>query len=360
MARSYVENLISFISNMRIGESEEEQPVGPSLIKLKGGDECVNIHFNTALIPTKDDFTYTQEGGGMHQTVLFGFEYFNASGNSYDFGISAMYIEKGAVLGEVYVVDEDAFGIISLDGMLSLYADKGMVKILNAMIGSEMFQEGWSGSTLKDVATKLGWEDLAHMNNAILWEDGIEDVDYSGSWNGKFIGFTEDDYYQGGDDSSDSGEDSSDDSSGDEPLVLQPYEYGDRFTMPVSRMKVDTSKGDELGAYISGLNYSGFGYNTMIMCDYQGQSIRGMLAKQVEDEGYFIVFGNRVLYSTYTGDFNSYIDGKEYKVSFVEGWNNIYDNEFEPDLEFFGKDYLTVTSANDTTPPTWNGVILGK
>lgn len=364
MAKSFIESIIPFITNMRKGVGEDvPTPVG-GLIKFKGGDMFKNFHFDVSSIPTKDDFTdwHTTDFGDV--SVLCGFDWYCHEDKSQepeelDCMIMAYFFAKGTNLGseeEPVIVEQDSFGIIFGNGF-PLYCDEGMAQVLKLMFGTDI-PVGWVTElgSMKDseyIDTYFQQEDAYGH----LWEQGVEGSDYTKDWNGKFFGFKEEDYYEGGDDSSD---DSSDEPGPEPPTPteLLPL-YSGLQLHTGDNLVVDTTKGDEFATYLGTLAYSESRY-TLMTSQYQGESFRLMRARQGDNPGeYFVIIGNKPIYATYTGSWNGWMDGVEYDVSFTEGFNNVADGLYSVDISVFSRDYQDISAINDTDPASWNGIVIG-
>ena len=187
-----------------VGPSGDD-PTG-SLIKFKGGDRFVKFHFNTTLTPNYSDFdSWVDVEGFGKMAILCGFDWYVGTPQEYeeyDKMLVAYFFAKGTKIDSTYTVKSDSFGIMySSKDILPIYADEGMAQVLTDLFGGELaVTPGWLGNadSLIGVATFLQDDVILQGIAGQLWNQGTEGVDYNKDWNGKFIGFKEEDYYEPG------------------------------------------------------------------------------------------------------------------------------------------------------------------
>jgi len=197
MEKTFLESIIPFITNMRKGVSEDQPIV--SLIKFKGGDTFKDFHFDTTKTPVKDDFDNWTDSDFGSYSLMCGFDWYCEDEKSHepvelDTMIMAYFFPKGMPMGEGVVVEQDSFGIIYGAGY-PIYCDEGMAQVLSLMMGGEV-PVGWASDSMKNGYTSQYY--LQENAYGHLWNQGTEGVDYNKDWNGKFIGFKEEDYYEPG------------------------------------------------------------------------------------------------------------------------------------------------------------------
>ena len=179
--------------------------VGPSgdvpsggLLKMKGGDKFVNFHFDTTLKPVKSDFKNYMPGfvAGMEVSPMFGMDWYyddkDGGIEELDDMVTACFFAKGTKL-DSYTVEQDSFGLVLMSSGLPIYSDEGMAIVMSNMTGTHL-EAGWT----------FGWDNLREYGSYFgerglygnLWEQGVEGSDYTQDWNGKFVGFKEEDYYK--------------------------------------------------------------------------------------------------------------------------------------------------------------------
>lgn len=125
------------------------------------------------------------------------------------------------------------------------------------------------------------------------------------------------------------------------------------------KIHFDTTKGSELATYLRSLSFEGQ-YN---LIGYGSGGSEGLLyvmnASEIGSSGLILFvgalndFGVDVLYAENSGSF----DDKGDILSWNAGFNNLDANG---DYTLSLRADMNITSINDTTPPTWNGIIIGK
>ena len=121
------------------------------------------------------------------------------------------------------------------------------------------------------------------------------------------------------------------------------------------KIHFDTTKGDELATYLSGLTYDSGQYSLLLI----GSATEYLMAINLNDvggSGYILSIYNYlasaemdIIYATETGS----VEGVG---SWTAGFNNLDENgDYTIALQNEG----IISEINDTTPPTWNGIIIG-
>lgn len=133
---------------------------------------------------------------------------------------------------------------------------------------------------------------------------------------------------------------------------LTPFNLGDVLNTG-DKIHFDTTKGDELAAYLArhsnsallGINLDGnhdHDRNIGVILD---------LSQTMGVQGYVLIFGeDTIVYST--------VAMAEYNVE--RGFNNLDENGDYTLSDLGEYDGNEIAVINDTTPPTWNGIFIGK
>ena len=135
------------------------------------------------------------------------------------------------------------------------------------------------------------------------------------------------------------------------PVVLTPFAVNDVLSSG-DKIHFDTSKASELLTVLQGLTYDEYGAsNLMLMSDnaYPVLSVFNM------NGVYLLIAGDKefdkggFIYASASGEIES--------IEFNAGFSNNIDSNGD---YTWSSNESVISSINDTTPPTWNGIIISK
>ena len=288
-----------------VAPAEPEEPEEDNSFAV--GDVIANgdkIHFDTTANMVSDFYsqlTYTQSASGDYIVLLQSETY------------SHLYIQAISSGGEYFLMG---------------YVGGNMIPI-----------HATTATTLSGITFAGGWESVDANGDITLssMSEGETLITVaSGDWNGTII------------------------SKGSAVVnpTLTPFASNDIIASG-DKIHCDTSKASEFATYLSGLTYQD---TTAMLMDYGSSGGNAILsANKDESTGDIVVLilstnsgiGAEVLFATASGS----IEAEGTSLSWNAGFNNLDANG---DYTLALPASITVYSVYDTTPSTWNGVIIGK
>ena len=143
---------------------------------------------------------------------------------------------------------------------------------------------------------------------------------------------------------------------GGEPIVsLIPFQVGDILSNG-DKIHFDTSKVNDFASYLNTVGANDY----LILLDYGDHSLDHALPlffvvdlSEMGATGKMVLsYNEQPIFSTYEGE----VEG----IHLVYGFQNLDEND-DFELQDLGEyNEKPIFEINDTTPPTWNGVIIGK
>ena len=207
-----------------IGPSVGPGPKPISLYTVKPGDKFINMHFNTTVDPSIDDFYITDE-----EEFIYGigctWDYTRGSYSTSD-GLMAMCIRAGTYIEDLDItVDKDLMMVALPEGGLPVYINEAMIDFYDYLgqiipgyrippyMKKGKVTPGWQGATFNEAMQTLvnvigddeDYRSAKEHCEQYLIEGGVsvantivldENNVYDYPWNGKLAGFTDEDYYQ--------------------------------------------------------------------------------------------------------------------------------------------------------------------
>ena len=203
MSESYLEKIIPFICNMRVQSDDSESP-SASLFEIKEGDLFTDIHFNTSITPKKEDFNFSMPEyyDGNLEKILFGYKWHYDKDKPEDYiteGPMVYWADAGTDM-EGYRPEGEVLAILLFNAYVPLYVNKYAKEFFEySKYPLPIESEGWQGETLKELFVKYDMEYsdeyLAEGAYGEVFVDPELEVEIGdGEWNGKLIGFTQEDY----------------------------------------------------------------------------------------------------------------------------------------------------------------------
>lgn len=325
-------------------------------------DEFINMHFNTALTPSHYDFKMESWGTDQFTAFLPYFNwYYNNGHSSTHYSIYAWYIKAGTEIVEGYITDIDAFGILfSNSGMYPIYADEGFAKLYR-FLGIDI-EAGWQGSTLKEIAVLSENTELLDPTGYGVIQKLPVSQDYNQIWNGLYMGFTQDDYYNPA------------------PVEeMNPFEM-DMLIKKVPNMHFDTSREADLLNMLQSLEYtegptpSSGGCELMRVYDENPDEIPGLTgyapiaAIKDEAEGFYGLLaadwysdsGLLAVYSNKPYTITQVISPKwTIEIVFNGGFENLDENGNSLAFETMKNNQVNPHIINIDNTGNWNGNLIG-
>ena len=326
-------------------------------IPIKKGDKFINVHFDTTQAPTKDDFVVDQQANHIFVGTAGTWKWYYNNGSSTDEdAFVCWYYEAGAEIdtpsGKI-VLEKPMFMITAINAQLVFYIDKNAAEYLK-LTGIDL-KAGWQGSTLKEVAQKFEVEKYLDPGAYGELINNILGPDYTGAWNGRFIGFTEDDYYV-------------------EPVETMNAFEVDMLFKGIPNMHFATSRKADILNMLQSLNYtseSGILAGRLIGVGAGSQlsGLYALLAFTIPEDNFY---GLCVLDPTASSGMLPILGSKAYTWHYSPAPNYVFDLEFTGDfqnLDENGNNYayqqlvtmigdsVAIESIDDTG--NWNGNLVG-
>lgn len=343
-------------------------PAG-SLNKLKVGDLFSDIHFNTATAVDSNDFTYQIHYGDMEVSYILGAEWYirgDKSDTEY-FALVATHVPAGGAIGDQHF-DREYFTISTPEGDLLYFNDYAKeVHVHDTSEEERAFYESlpadkFFADSIRSIA-KLYLDADIHVTDLDIFstEDGgdlsygmiVADVgegqivfDYSAPFNGKNIGFKDEDYY-------------------DPSKSLGKFEV-DTYIHTDDAMRFNLADGNEdtLLSFLSSLHYSD-DLCALIITDLNDRN-GFVFALHPEDTDYYSIISMSgapgavdCMEPIYSNATYTYMDF----ISFVKGLQNVDDtNRYRfvcdnlPDSH--GRYKFRILELEDPNN-IWNGQIIG-
>ena len=318
MSESYIEKLIPFICNMRVGQ-DGEQPIPPTPASL--------IPFSVGQIIKGFDFGNVNNGDTNSELDAFllalepSMEPSPLVAGSSDVVLMAMHIQVEGIDASV---------------LLSSTFENEMQGEMAPLYSTSAFE-------LEGISFIRGYQNLTNGKIQYPYDDYYSEIvtirDDASLWNGIFVGAVEKE-------------------PGPTPPVpptptTEPFEVN-QVLLKGDKIHIDTTKGEDAYNLLSNYDYTEAGTPQVMLLgtDRMNFVVIMMDMTQMGSTGYVLTVGSpsdlKVVYATESGEVNG--------MSWVAGFQNL---DEEGNVEITYGESHTVTSIIDTNPQ-WNGNIISK